>query len=96
MQADQKVLYKKYEAEYFTNFMVRLLDWSHNHNCELSINTFGDVPGNMITVRFHKNGHIVRHAFSRTDLSQCDSMLVYTALENAYKKLEEKVGKANE
>lgn len=93
MNADQKLLFKRCEAESFTRFMVKLLDWSYNHNCEISINTFGDNPGDMITVRFYKNGHIIRHAFSRPELAQCDEMFVYTALENAYKKLEEKVVK---
>jgi hypothetical protein len=80
---DEEVAYARFAAERFTRFMVELYDWSMTHNCEIGVNTYKD----SIIVTFTKEDLRIKHAFSRSTLSTCDEMLVWTELENAFNAL---------
>ena len=77
-------MHNRFIAERFTKFMVELHDWASNHKCEIEVGTYRE----SVYVTMRKNGNAVKHSFSRSELSVCDEMVVYSALEKAYKNLE--------
>lgn len=81
--SDEEVAYARFAAERFTRFMVELYDWNMTHNCEIGVNTYKD----NVIVTFTKEDLRIRHVFSRSLLSACDEMLVWTELKSAFDKL---------